>query len=53
MGRKDAVDKYRQASERLEDYDKQAGRPGWDRSESDRLEQEKYDASRNVPWWRR
>lgn len=53
LGDKIAIRQYQQASDRLRNYDRQAGQPGWDSNQSDRLEQEKYEASRNIPWWRR
>lgn len=46
----DGDEKFREASERLDRYDKRTDR---DVDESNRLEQEKYEASRDASWWAR
>lgn len=49
----DPFEAYQDASDALEDYDQNAGQPDFDLDESNRLEQEKHDASQNVSAWTR
>lgn len=50
ISQKAANDRYREASERLRNYDR---RPDRDVEESNRLEQEKWEAIRHASWWLR
>lgn len=50
MRNRAANDRYREASDRLAEYDRRSDRTV---EESNRLEQEKYEASQHASWWLR